>query len=100
MIYKLCNVNNLTQVEDRHQCHGLQIYPPEKFYPLFGSEFHKFYEPKDTKYVLNITENSMGFHFGNNISKDENVKIGNGAAYDLIAKKHCPRIYAEHKSYF
>lgn len=88
-------IDSLTKVVDRDQCRGAKVYPPDRFYPLFGWESLEFFNPNATQYVLNKIQNIMGFHFWNSHSKEiRNIRMGNGAAYDLIAKEYCPRTYA------
>lgn len=95
---KICATNNLSTV-DRDQCHGAKIYSPKSFYPIFGKEALKFFDPNATKEVFNRTKGIMGFHFWNSYSKDNSVIMGQGDAYDLIARKHCPCTYAAHDQF-
>lgn len=99
---KICKEQDLSKVVNQSdKCRGVHIHPPNRFYPLFGFYSLKFFEPKDTDFALNATKNILGFHFWNSHSKDRNITMGNGTAtaFEKIAKKHCPRIYAENSSF-
>lgn len=92
---KICQVEYIGEVLDKN-CRGVQLYPPNRFYPLWGPESLNFFNSTLTKTVLNQSADMMGFHFWNSESrKIEGITMGNGAAYDLIAKEYCPQIYNE-----
>lgn len=94
----ICNGSDLANV-DRYQCRGAQIYLPSRFYPLYGTDSLKFFNPNETEYVFSKIKGIMGFHFWNSLSKRKNITMGNGSAYDLIAQRYCPRVYAEFNSF-
>lgn len=96
VLKRICDQDDLAKV-DRRQCRGVKIYPSKWFYPLFGRDSLKFFDPNLTQSVLNQTKGIMGFHFWNSGSKTlENITMRNATAYDVFAEKHCPRIYARH----
>lgn len=84
----------------RKQCRGVKIQPAKWLYPLYGDESFKFFNPDITDEVANMVKEMRGFHYYNSESrKIINITMGNGAAYDLIAKKYCPQIYAKHDKF-
>lgn len=99
VLRKICNKVDLSEVDRRH-CRGAKIYPAEMFYPLYGPESLKYFDPNLTEEVLNKTTKIVGFHFYNSASKAiDKITMRDGSAYDLIAREHCPRVYAEHEEF-
>lgn len=77
------------------QCRGATVHPPDRFYPLYGVESLKYFDPDETEEVLDRIKDIMGFHYWNSHTKNTPFSIGSGSAFDSIAKEHCPRVYAE-----
>lgn len=47
-----------------------------------------------------MLEDSVIAHFWNKFSITRKVKVGDGSAYDQLAKKHCPKVYAAVGEFF
>lgn len=93
---QICKEEDLSEV-DRTQCRGAKIHPAKMFYPLYGRDSLKFFNPNLTEEVINKTKNMMGVHLYNSASKAiEKIPMRHGSAYDLVAKEHCPGVYAEY----
>lgn len=85
---------------DREKCHGIGIIPENVIYPLMGWKSIKFFNPNITQRILNETADAMGFRIWSGRStlhpKNTDLPMGKGHAYDIVAKEHCPLIYAQH----
>lgn len=92
----ICGNHNLEHVS-RDQCQELAIFAPTRFYP--GKDVILYFDPNATQKILNVhtTNRAVGLHFYNSSSQKRNFTMGNGDAYDLLAKQNCPLIYARHK---
>lgn len=98
VLTKICGTNHLEFV-NRDQCKGFRIYPPTQFYPLHGLESFRYFYPNATQEILQMHKTNMtvGFHFWNSRSQKRNFTLGNGDAYDVIAKQNCPLVHEAHE---
>lgn len=76
------------------RCHGFQVLPPSKCYAIPFRKWERFFEAEETKAVLEAVKDSVIVHFWNKFSIKRTVTVGDGSAYDVLAKEYCPLVYA------
>lgn len=75
-------------------CGGVKILPKEMAFPVAYWNWTDYFEPKSATSVLNKSEECLAVHVWNRLSADRVVWTGNGSAYDVLAKRHCPSTYS------
>lgn len=95
----ICDTKNISQMNPE-SCQGMKVYSPNHFYAIPWRTWYWFFEPKYTKTVINVTENSPIIHVWNKLSKEKKMTIGSNTAYEVIAKKNCPNVYDTSEKYF
>ncbi|XP_011641827.1 lactosylceramide 4-alpha-galactosyltransferase-like [Pogonomyrmex barbatus] len=89
-VQELCYQRNILSRQDK-ECRQFMIYPPEKFYPA-SSDFHNiFLNATRTEEMMKTGKNAMAIHLWKDYNQD--AKTDNIAAYKLVARQHCPKIY-------
>lgn len=99
MLEKICATSNTTLMT-AERCHGFIVLPPSKCYAIPFRKWETFFNAEDTKDVLERVKDSVIVHFWNKFSITKRVRVGDGSAYDVLAKKFCPRVYAAAGEYF
>ncbi|KAJ6647401.1 Lactosylceramide 4-alpha-galactosyltransferase [Pseudolycoriella hygida] len=89
---KLCKTTNRSLMT-REQCDGFQVYPKNTFYAVSWKNWHWFFDPKMVNETLALTENSAIIHVWNDVSKKAKLRIGSHTAYEIAARKNCPKTY-------
>lgn len=98
-------------------CWGFNALPEQVFYPIYGTQWERFFDTKFTNESLKVSNQSAAVHFWNSYSiwqpilKDfnnqtlaeryrgrltGNTKVHNPfgeTAYRVIAEKNCPHAY-------
>lgn len=103
VLQKFCKTNDLTKM-NRQTCHGFHVYPEKTFYPLYGLPFAWAWYTSTTSANITMVQEKMkdsfALHLNNSESKAEIYKIRQGDAYDLVARKNCPLIYADNVNFW
>lgn len=85
---KLCVKNDLKV------CPLLKIYPKESFYPVYGTVWEKLMDKEHAAESMALMQDSYGVHMWNALSSGGSVKIGDGSAYEQLARQFCPKVFA------
>lgn len=92
VLEKICSTSNTTRMT-RDRCHGFDVLPPSKCYAVPFRKWEQFFDVQATGKVLEMVKESVIVHFWNKFSIKRRVRVGDGSAYDLLAKEYCPLIY-------
>lgn len=97
-------LENICRTTDRNlmtseRCEGFRLYARDLFYAVAWKDFDWFFNPEMTDHTLALVNNSSVIHVWNDVSKNRTVKIGDKAAYEVIARKYCPKVYNSRVSY-
>lgn len=95
---QMCNTNNRSLMT-HERCEGFRLYPENTFYAIAWEDWKLFFNPEVTNHTLELTKNSAVIHVWNDVSKKTRVKIGAHTAYEVAAKKNCPKIYFSRINY-
>lgn len=95
----VCATQNTTQMTS-DRCHGFNVLPPSMCYAIYYRDWEMFFDAEKTPKVLEKLQDSVIAHFWNKLSIKRNVRKGDGSAYDVLAKKFCPAVYARIESVF
>lgn len=95
----ICATSNTTLMTPK-RCHGFNVLPPSKCYAVPFRKWEEFFDTKDSKHVLEKLRESLIVHFWNKFSIQRKVRVGDGSAYDVLAKQFCPRVYSVVGKYF
>lgn len=90
---RFCGKIQTTANADTTVCGGVNILPPHWVFPVPCSDWRDLFKPRLAPSVLNKTKHSVGVHFWNKLSSQKRVRIGNGCAYDVLARHKCPKVY-------
>lgn len=83
----------------RERCDGFQLYAKSMFYAVSWKDWKWFFNPEMTNHTLELTENSTVIRVWNDVRKKTKLKIGAYTAYEMAAKKHCPKIFHSRINY-
>lgn len=83
----------------RQQCEGFQVYSKNTFYAVAWKDWYWFFNPNMTDHTLELTKNSTVIHVWNDVSKNTEVTLGANTAYEVVAKRNCPKIYWSRTNY-
>ncbi|XP_034474047.1 lactosylceramide 4-alpha-galactosyltransferase-like [Drosophila innubila] len=89
---KICEVNNVSLMLDRHQCHGIKLFPINVFYEIRVDQWTHFFDPKLANETLERLNNSYLTHLWNSISHKRSLRVDSDAAYIQLAKQNCPKV--------
>lgn len=97
-------LEKICRATDRHlmtpeRCEGFRVYPKSTFYAVSWIDWRYFFEPEMTDRTLVLVENSTVIHVWNDVSKNMGVKTGHKTAYEMVAKKNCPKVYYSRVNY-
>lgn len=84
----------------RYQCRDFEALNVTNFYVIPEEHWLSFFSIKYTYDILAAVSNSIGVHFWNRFSANETVSIGSNVAYDMLARRYCPRVYQAIDRYF
>lgn len=82
------------------QCHGFNLLPVNKCYAIPYPRWDKFFDPNESEEVFEMLNDSLIAHVWNKMSINQRVTVGDGSAYDLLAKQYCPKVYSVSGQYF
>lgn len=82
------------------QCQGFNVLPESKCYAIGYPSWNQFFNPQDSEYVLKMLNDCLIAHVWNKFSITRNVTVGDGCAYDVLAKNYCPKVYSVCGEYF
>lgn len=88
----ICSTSNTTLMT-KDRCHGFSVLPPSKCYAVPFRKWERFFDRAVTKEVLDVLKDSVIVHFWNKFSIKRTVQVGDGSAYDVLAKEFCPMVY-------
>ncbi|XP_064483853.1 lactosylceramide 4-alpha-galactosyltransferase-like isoform X3 [Ornithodoros turicata] len=74
-------------------CGNITVLSSSAFFAVPFPMWEMFFNLSRTEEVLQVTRNSYAVHFWNNLSKNTKVIVGSGAAYDVLARTNCPKVY-------
>lgn len=72
------------------------MYPKSMFYAV---SWKWLFDPEMAEHALEITKNSSVILVSNKVIEKTRIKIGGRTAYEVIAKKNCPKIYFSRINY-
>lgn len=102
LVANICGTNRTDEIEtDVHQqkCEGFRIHPSHLFYPLHPQEFQDFFSKNASlEKNLDTLRYARTVHMWNAASIRTSITIGDGTFYELMAKKVCPKVYAQLKN--
>ncbi|XP_067636314.1 lactosylceramide 4-alpha-galactosyltransferase-like [Eurosta solidaginis] len=97
----ICKTSNIElMMMDPDRCMGFRVMPPNAFYAVHWLHWEHFFDPQYCNETLNKLRDSYIAHVWNKLSKQRRFKVGEKAAYGIIAEKHCPKVYAASGEYF
>lgn len=93
VLNKICSTKDI-RVMTRDSCHGFDVLPSRMCFAVSYWHWRKLFNVKATREVLEMVKESVIVHFWNYLSIRGRVRVGNGSAYDVLAKQYCPLTYA------
>uniref|UniRef100_T1JBS3 Alpha 1,4-glycosyltransferase domain-containing protein n=1 Tax=Strigamia maritima TaxID=126957 RepID=T1JBS3_STRMM len=100
VLKRVCGDIKSLDTVTRERCIGVTVLPSTAFYAVKWQEWKDFFNVSKTKETMKKLEDSYLIHVWNKHSSKTPVKIGSGQVYEIIAKRHCPSIYALQKKSF
>lgn len=82
------------------RCHGFNLLPVSKCYEIPYQSWNLFFDPNENEDVLERLNDSLITHFWNKMSIERRITVGDGSAYDILAKQYCPNVYSVLGKYF
>lgn len=70
----------------------------DSFLAVHYDNWKWFFDPNFAGKVFAALRESYGAHVWNKLSKDADMGVGSGSAYDVLARFNCPRVYQVMKS--
>lgn len=95
----VCATDNTTMMVPE-RCHGFDVLPPSRCYGIPFRQWQRFFDINQTSQVMEALKDAVIVHFWNKFSIKRQVRVGDGSAYDVLAKEYCPRVYAAVGLYF
>lgn len=80
------------KLQTRERCIGLEVHPPNVFYPLKSKEWWMIFSGNHTTYMLNQFKDSVGIHTWNTHRKRRNIRNDKNSAYSVLGRMHCPKV--------
>ncbi|KAG1683640.1 Lactosylceramide 4-alpha-galactosyltransferase [Nymphon striatum] len=95
---EVCRTDNLNGTT-REMCEGSRLLPSKSFYVVPWKDWSYLFHRYWTESLLEeiIKHKSYSVHFYNKISKKRIVKFNSFSLIEVLAKNHCPKVYAEAK---
>jgi lactosylceramide 4-alpha-galactosyltransferase len=95
VLQQFCRIEDLGKMNPEN-CLGINVFPPEAFYPVPWRQWKSYFNENDSEKVLDqlFKENSYIAHVWGKHSSSSPFK-GTNNAYSLLAQKHCPLTYFE-----
>lgn len=84
----------------KKDCQGFTVYPPEMFYPVPWWNWTMYFEERHLTEVLSMSEKSYAIHVWNKHSTNTLIPVNSKIPYAVIAKEHCPKVFAACDKYF
>lgn len=81
-------------------CLGFKVYPPKGFYAVPWPKWDMFFDPEKLNKTIEMTKDSIIVHVWNNHSIKRTLDVTTKAAYNVIAKKNCPRVFSSCGDHF
>lgn len=95
----ICRTNETSRMTlDR--CVAFKVHPPTEFYPIHWSNWNHYFKMEHANETLTKVENATAIHVWNHMFVTQNGELEKGAAYSILASRHCPKVYAATASYF
>lgn len=95
VLHKWCGFNSSKiNIELLKPCSPVKILPKETFLPVDWSNNGALFSEKELKSVLDTVSAAYSVHIYNHINSKKRIKKGSNVAYDYLARRHCPRVYA------
>lgn len=81
----------------QEKCRGLEVFPPNEFYPVNWDNWTYFTNARFTKLVLEAVQNSSIVHLYNHFWRHTIIRKSKfrRTAYEVIAYNNCPKVFNE-----
>lgn len=100
MAQKFCIAENVSQVLESPCAAGLNIFPPNVFYPVSWKNWTVLVEDATEEFVEELVKNSYVVHMWNKLSSETLINVNDNVVYNILAKKYCPKVFEKVKEYF
>lgn len=88
VFHELCRKENL------FECPLIKIYKKTEFFAVYGTVWEKLFDREHATESLEMVKDSLAVHFWNALSGHRPVMIGDGSAYEMLAREFCPKVFA------
>ncbi|XP_031632002.1 lactosylceramide 4-alpha-galactosyltransferase-like [Contarinia nasturtii] len=78
----------------REKCVGLDLKRKQQFHPIQWRDYMMYFDVDKLNKTLELSKNSTMIHVWNDRSSHISNKVGTNNAYQVIAAKNCPSVYA------
>lgn len=95
-----CRETNVAKILKTGSCNGLHVLGKEVCYEISYPSFKMFFDPQYADEVMKRTNKSLITHYWNFLSKNTKLLKNSTAAYIILAKKFCPKVYEATGEYF
>lgn len=99
VLSRLCQTQR-TLLMTKQRCEEFDVMSMKMAYAIAYPHWKHFFEPYFSRSVLKAIRGSIIAHFWNKISCRARVQVGGGSAYDLLAKRNCPKVYKSFGDHF
>lgn len=70
----------------------MQVLEPHVCYPIFWSDYEKYFQEKFLNETMSKLENSLIAHVWNKLSSGVTLTQSSNVPYIKLAEKYCPRV--------
>ncbi|XP_031634031.1 lactosylceramide 4-alpha-galactosyltransferase-like [Contarinia nasturtii] len=100
VLKKICREKSIQKMTPS-KCWGFDVLPRKNLYAIHYSNWKHFFNKKLTNETLEQTSKSPVVHLWNKLSIVERIKKSEKrTAYEVIAMKHCPKVFEASGTYF
>lgn len=94
VLFKLCQTNSTDEMLSLNDCDGFHVIPRKFCFPIMGNHYEKIFNETFTKKLLQkISSNAITVHMWNKLTKNFKTRASDQNLYNILAKRHCPKVF-------
>lgn len=82
------------------RCHGFRVFPSSAFYPIHFTSWKRYFDKVDLNTTMKALKKARAIHVWNKLSKSTKVRVDSDVPYAVIARKYCPKVFANCGDFF